>query len=125
MSSCVSMNSAGVMILFGNSYNRIEKGIDAGGRLAFAVIESDIIKVRVANVYCPNDHVISNTLMESVYARLYEVMDRHEDAFLVLGGDFNACMSPGNSINVIWRAYLCRYLYRATGLLLVKCYDKK
>ena len=53
----------------------------------------------VANVNCPNDHVESRIFMEGVYDKIYEVMDRHDDAFVVLAGDFNACMSPGDSMN--------------------------
>ena len=87
------------MILFGEGYECIEKTTDAGGRFALAVLESDVIKVIVANVYCPNDHVESKIFMENVYDKMYEVMDRHTDAFIVLGGDFNACMSNNDSIN--------------------------
>ena len=99
VSSCISTNSAGVMILFGGGYECIEKSTDAGGRFAVAVLESDIIKVIVANVYCPNDHVDSKVFMENVYDKIYEIMDRHTDAFLILGGDFNACMSANDSMN--------------------------
>ena len=65
VSSCISTNSAGVMILFGASYECIEKSTDAGGRFAVAILESDVIKVIVANVYCPNNHVDSKVFMES------------------------------------------------------------
>ena len=37
--------------------------------------------------------------MEKVYDKIYELMDNHPDAFLVMGGDFNACLSEGDSIN--------------------------
>ena len=59
VSSCISTNSAGVMILYGNSYECIENSIDAGGRFAVTVLESNIVKVIVASVYCPNDHAVS------------------------------------------------------------------
>ena len=65
-----------------------------------AVLESEIIKVIVANVYCLNDHVASMVFMENVYDKIYEIMDRHTDAFLILGGGFNACMSENDSISI-------------------------
>jgi hypothetical protein len=38
--------------------------------------------------------------MEMVYDKIYEIMDRHTDAFLIMGGDFNACMvKEEDSIN--------------------------
>ena len=49
-----------------------------------------------ANVYCPNDHVESKIFLENVYDKMYEVMDRHADAFIL-----------------------------ADRLLLLKCYDIK
>ena len=63
VSCCISTNSAGVMILFGAVYECIEKAVDAGGRFALAVLESDTVKVIVANVYCPNDHSESRVFM--------------------------------------------------------------
>ena len=53
----------------------------------------------MANVYCPNDHVKSKQFMEGAYDKIYNLMDRHPDAFLILGGDFNACMSQNDSLN--------------------------
>ena len=58
----------------------------------------------MANVYCPNDHVQSREFMDGVYDRINDLMDRHPDAFLVLGGDFNACMSDNDSLNRIGTA---------------------
>ena len=84
-------------VKYEDSFKCIEKTTDAGGRFALAVLESDVIKVIVANVYCPNDHVESKLFMESVYDKMYEIMDRHTDAFIVLGGDFNVCMSNNDS----------------------------
>ena len=98
VSSCISTNSAGVMILYGNTYECIEESKDDAGRFAIAVLESDIVKLVVANVYCPNDHVHSKVFMESVYDKIYDVMDRHGDAFLILGGDFNACIDGSRAV---------------------------
>ena len=48
MSSCVSNNSAGVMILFYNNYECLEKSIGTGGRFAVVVLENSNVKVIVA-----------------------------------------------------------------------------
>ena len=38
--------------------------------------------------------------MGTVYDKIYELMDRHEDTFLIMGGDFKACMiASEDSIN--------------------------
>ena len=37
--------------------------------------------------------------LEMVYEKLYEVMDNHSNAFLIMGGDFNACMSQLDYLN--------------------------
>ena len=38
--------------------------------------------------------------MEGVYGKVFEILDRHSDAFLVMGGDFNVCMNKEeDSIN--------------------------
>ena len=63
------------------------------------MLESDNLKVIVGNVYCPNDHEASKDFMEMVYDKIFEIVDRHTDAFLILGGDFNACMSDNDSLN--------------------------
>jgi exonuclease III len=99
VSSCVSTNRGGVMTLFDNSYECLEKYVDDEGRMAVVVIENDIMKSIVVNVYCPNDHRVSLVFMGKVYDKIFELMDKHPDAFLIMGGDFNACMSDGDSIN--------------------------
>ena len=42
VTSCVSTQSAGVLTLFDNSFTCLESHSDNGGRMAIAVIESDI-----------------------------------------------------------------------------------
>ena len=51
------------------------------------------------NVYCPNDHKISLSFMEGVYDKIYELMDKQMDAFLIMGGDFNLCMTRNYFLN--------------------------
>ena len=71
------------------------------GQLAIAVIENELEKLIMANVYVPCDPVVAFGFKESVYDKLYDVMDRHADAFLIMGGgDFNACFNAEqDSIN--------------------------
>ena len=100
--SCVSTQSAGVIILYGNSFECHESYKDNEGRLAIAVIENDLEKIIVDNIYAPCDPAAALILMGTVYDKLFEIMDRHEDAFIVMGGDFNACMDANvDSINRI------------------------
>ena len=101
VSSCVSTQRAGVIILYDNSYECIETYTDNGGRIAIAVVKGEIEKLIVVNVYVPCDPVIALEFMGTVYDKIYELMDKHEDAFLIIGGDFNACMIPNeDSINI-------------------------
>ena len=53
VSSGYSTQSAGVVTLYDNSYKCIETFKDNGGRLAIVVIENDIEKFIVVNVYVP------------------------------------------------------------------------
>ena len=64
--SCVSTQSAGVLTLYDNSFKCLESYKDNGGRLAIVVIESDIEKFIVVNVYVPCDPVIGLQFMELV-----------------------------------------------------------
>ena len=53
VTSCVSTQSLGVLILFDNSYECLESFKDGAGRMAIAVIENDVEKFIVVNVYYP------------------------------------------------------------------------
>ena len=99
VSSCVSTNRGGVMTLYDNSFECLESYTDDDGRLAMIVIEKELIKTLVVNVYCPNDHKTSYNFMEKVYDKIFELLDKHPDAFVVMGGDFNACMEDNDSLN--------------------------
>ena len=57
------------------------------------------MKSIVMNVYCSNDHAVLLEFMRKVDDKIYELMDKHPYPFLIMGGDFNACMSDGDSIN--------------------------
>jgi adenine specific DNA methylase Mod len=40
------------------------------------------IKAIVINVYCPNDHKASYVFLEKFYDKIFELLDKHPDAFL-------------------------------------------
>ena len=70
VSSCVSTQRGGVLILFDNSYECLKTRTDHNGRMAIAVIESSVIKPIVVNAYCPNDHKLSLEFIEKLSACL-------------------------------------------------------
>jgi hypothetical protein len=37
--------------------------------------------------------------MEKVYDKNFEFLDKHPDAFIIKGCDFNVCMSDNGSLN--------------------------
>jgi exonuclease III len=85
VSSCVSANRGGVIKLYDNSFESTECYTDEDGRLALIVIEKELIKTLVVNVYCPNDHKNSYVSKEKVYDKIFELMCKHPDAFFVMG----------------------------------------
>ena len=67
VTSCVSTQSAGVIILFDNSYECHETYKDHEGRIAIAVIENNIEKLIVVNIYAPCDPVAALVFMEAIF----------------------------------------------------------
>jgi hypothetical protein len=63
------------------------------------VIEKELIKAYIVNVYCRIDHKASYLFMQKVYDNIFELLNKHPDAFIILGEDFNACMSVNDSLN--------------------------
>jgi exonuclease III len=37
--------------------------------------------------------------MEKVHDQIFELLYKHPDAFVIMGGDFNVCMSENDSLN--------------------------
>ena len=93
ISSCVDTNRGGVIPLFDNSYELLESHVDGEHRMAAIVIENDRLKTIVVNVHSPNGHRTSYTFIEQIYDKIFEVMVKHPDSFVILGGDFNVCLS--------------------------------
>ena len=89
----ISTQSSGVKILYDNSYECLQSFKDNSGRLAIAVLKNDIEKLIEVNVYVPCDTNIGMDFMVSDYDKIFEILDKHQDAFLIMGGDMNVCMS--------------------------------
>ena len=68
----MSTQSAGVIILYDNSFECIETYTDNGGRIAIAVVKGEIEKLIVLNVYVPCDPVIEIEFMGTVYDKIYD-----------------------------------------------------
>jgi exonuclease III len=83
--------------LYNNSFNVFYT--DDECRVAVFVIENEKLKAKVVNVCCHNDHKASYLFMEKVYNYISHLLDLHPHAFVIMGGDFNACMSANDSLN--------------------------
>ena len=73
LSSCVSTQSAGVLILYDNSFVCLESHKDNNGRMAIVVLEKGNEKIIITNLYVPCDPVHGIRFMETVYDKLYQV----------------------------------------------------
>ena len=77
------------------------------------VIEEELIKALVVNVYGLNDHYASDVFMEKVYVKVLELLDKHPDAYVIIEGDFNASRSEIESLNRLktkLESYLIDYI---------------
>ena len=74
VSSCISTQSAGVMILFDETYECLETFRDAGGRMAIAVVKNNLEKLIIVNIYAPCDPVLAIEFMGLVYNKVYEII---------------------------------------------------
>jgi hypothetical protein len=83
-----------------NSFECLEIYTENDGRVAMIVLEKELIKALVVNVYCPNDHKVSYMLIEKVFDKNFELLDKHPYAFVILGRDFNAHMSVNVFLNI-------------------------
>jgi exonuclease III len=86
-------NSAGVLTLYGNEYKTLFHYSDEVGRRTMTVIESDLIKALVVNIYVPNNHGEVISFMEKTYLKILEILNEYPDSNVILGGDMNVCMA--------------------------------
>jgi hypothetical protein len=51
--------------------------------------------------------------MKKIYDKIFELLDKHLDAFVILGGDFKACMSVNEYLKRVktkQESYLTKYI---------------
>ena len=98
LSNGVRTNSAGVIILFNEKYEVKYEFNDNNGRQITAVLSYDGKNIIVSNAYFPNDHKEGIMFAESIYSRILEAQAEYPDSLIICAGDFNACLSPDDSI---------------------------
>ena len=74
VSCCFSTQSAGVIILYENSFESLETYKSNDGRLAIVVITKDDEKLIVANLYVPCDSVSAQLFMQTAYDKYSDPM---------------------------------------------------
>jgi exonuclease III len=47
-------------------------------------------------VYCPNDYKAYYVFLEKVYDKIFDLLNKYPEAFVIIGGDFNVCMSEND-----------------------------
>jgi exonuclease III len=98
-SNCSKTNSAGVIILYKNSFDLIDSYKDVEGRHLTIVLKSDDRYHIATNVYFPNDHKKGIIFAEQVYLKILEFQHKYPDNYTLLAGDFNTCMSEKDYLN--------------------------
>jgi exonuclease III len=92
-------NSAGVATFFSNNFEILHNEDDDSGRMLLTVVKNENDNFLIANVYCPNDHKVSLNFVEKVYVRILEVLSDFPDCHVILGGDFNSCLTNKDYLN--------------------------
>jgi exonuclease III len=98
-SNCSKTNSAGVIILYKNSFDLIDSYKDVEGRHLTIVLKSDDRHHIATNVYFPNDHKKGIIFAEQIYLKVLEFQHKYPDNYTLLAGDFNTCMSENDYLN--------------------------
>jgi exonuclease III len=92
-------SKAGVITLFPTDYNVISTFKDGNGRYLITLLQSERMKIVVSNVYFPNDHRETEGVVTEVYEKVLEILESHPDAYVIIGGDMNTCMTNSDSLN--------------------------
>ncbi len=98
-SNCVKTNSAGVITLFKQDYEVLENVKDLEGRSLIIVVKNNDSKLIISNSYFPNDHKLSIAFAETKYLKILEMQHKYPEYLTVAAGDYNACMTPNDSLN--------------------------
>ena len=92
-------NSAGVATLFSNDFEVVHSFKDNIGRKLITLVQKEEEKYLLVNVYCPNDHKASLDFIEEVYLKILEIISDHPDCHVIMGGDFNSCLTELDFLN--------------------------
>ena len=97
--SSFTSNSAGVLTIFNNEYEKIYSFSDGSGRKLFTLIKVGNEQFLVVNIYSPNDHKKAIDFVEEVYIKILQILNDYPDTFVIVGGDFNSCMTSKDFLN--------------------------
>jgi exonuclease III len=93
-------NSAGVITFLSDDFKILHTYRDNTGRLLVNIIQTNHKeKFIITNIYCPNDHRQSIIFIDNVYNKILELLNAYPDAQVIMGGDFNCCMSDIDYLN--------------------------
>jgi len=92
-------NSAGVATFFSNNFKILHNEGDDNGRMLFTVVKNENENFLITNVYFPNDHKLSINFVEKVYVRILEILNDFPDCHVIMGGDFNSCLTNNDYLN--------------------------
>jgi exonuclease III len=97
--SSFTSNSAGVITIFNNEYEKIHSFSDGSGRKLFTLIKVRNEQFLVVNIYSPNYHKKAIDFVEEVYIKILQILNDYPDTFVIVGGDFNSCMTSKDFLN--------------------------
>ena len=98
--SHASHRSAGVSFLFNRFTGDILEHFNSeDGRWIIVVVKLDNSLFLICNVYGYNDKAQAKTMFSQIYSKLKDLQKKYEDAYLILGGDFND--APDDSVDRI------------------------
>jgi exonuclease III len=92
-------NSAGIITIFSNDFKVIQSQSDTEGRMLLTLTQNEDEKFLLVNVYCPNNHIQSVNFIETVFLRIFETLETHPDCYIIMGGDFNSCLTNKDFLN--------------------------
>jgi hypothetical protein len=63
------------------------------------LVESNVIRVLVVNIYVPNNHGEAIIFMEETYLKILETLNDYPDSNVIIGGDINVCLTDKDCLN--------------------------
>jgi exonuclease III len=95
-------NSGGVAILYDSSYfnDIIEKRSHSNGRICSLLAKKEEETFFYVNIYAPNDNQLMELFIEELDEYIWQTLDLHPDANLIISGDFNIVINQSiDSVN--------------------------